>query len=110
MRTSYLRGLDLVRQQLPNLAEPLRGDAQRLLDAEPELARRFRQMLARKFAAQRTRVHGDYNLAEILYTGKDFFIIDFEGHPSRSLADRRVKRSPLRDVASMLRSFHYAAS
>src|SRR5262249_27159834 len=110
MRTNYLRTLALVRQQLPSLPDPLRTDAQRLLEAEPELARRFRQMLARKFIAQRTRVHGDYNLAEILFTGKDFFVIDFEGHPNRSLADRRVKRSPLRDVASMLRSFHYGAN
>jgi len=95
---------------LPNLPERLQADAQRLLAAEPELARRLRQMLARKFIAQRTRIHGDYNLAEVLYTGKDFFIIDFEGHPGRSLADRRIKRSALRDVGSMLRSLHYAAS
>jgi maltose alpha-D-glucosyltransferase/alpha-amylase len=109
MRTHYLRALDELRLQLPNLPATDRDPAQRLLQHEMQLARRFRNVLLHRIAAQRIRIHGDYQLHEVLYTGKDFIIIDFEGPRWRPLADRRIKRSPLRDVASMIRSFEEAA-
>ena len=55
------------------------------------------------------RIHGDLHLGQALFTGKDFIFIDFEGDPSHSLSGRRLKRSPLLDVAGMIHSFHYAA-
>lgn len=83
--------------------------------AASELEQRFLSSPAMRISVElpagavKTRTHGDYHLGQVLWTGRDFVIIDFEGEPSRSLAERRAKRSPLRDVAGMLRSFHYAA-
>jgi maltose alpha-D-glucosyltransferase/alpha-amylase len=100
-------------QLLKNNLKLLRGvaldDALKVLDLQNEVLNRFRTLLSRKISTYRTRIHGDFHLGQVLYTGKDYFIIDFEGEPARPLTERRIKRSPVRDVAGMLRSFHYAA-
>jgi len=102
------RALQLLRQRLKEMPRGLQADAKRVLDLDGEIRKRFRQIRDRKIAAMRIRGHGDYHLGQVLYTGKDFVIIDFEGEPARPLSERRLKRSPLRDVAGMLRSFRYA--
>ena len=61
-----------------------------------------------KLKSQRIRIHGDYHLGQVLVTQDDFYIIDFEGEPESTIRDRKVKQTPLKDVAGMLRSFHYA--
>jgi maltose alpha-D-glucosyltransferase / alpha-amylase len=57
-----------------------------------------------------TRIHGDYHLGQVLLHEGDFAIVDFEGEPARSIEERRQLHSPLKDVAGMVRSFHYAAA
>ncbi len=109
MRNLSSRSFQLLRQRVRSLPDALRGEAQTVLDREAVILARFRALADCKVTAMRTRIHGDYHLGQVLHTGDDFVIIDFEGEPARSIGERRIKRSPLRDVAGMLRSFHYAA-
>jgi len=109
MRSFATQTLQLLRERLKELPEELRENAQQVLDSEESIMKRFQLIRNRKISAARIRCHGDYHLGQVLYTGKDFVIIDFEGEPARPLSELRIKRSPLRDVAGMIRSFHYAA-
>jgi maltose alpha-D-glucosyltransferase/alpha-amylase len=110
MRTLARQSLQRLRRRWRTLPEEARGDAQKLLQLEAEVVKKTRLLLQRRFTGTRTRHHGMLHLGQVLYTGKDFVLLMSEGDAVRSAADRRVKRSPLRDVASMLRSLHYAAA
>jgi len=68
------------------------------------------QILTRPLESYRTRVHGDYHLGQVLVCQDDLKIIDFEGEPESSITHRKIKHSPLKDVAGMIRSYHYAVS
>ena len=95
-------------KSMSDIPKDLKKEAEAIINAQNRIIYRFQKIVGKKIQAQKIRIHGDYHLGQVLYTGKDFVIIDFEGEPSRALSERRLKRSALRDVAGIIRSFHYA--
>lgn len=108
MRNLTMRVTQLLRTNLRKLPENIREEASEVLSYEQEIMKNFQKILQKKFSSMKIRFHGDYHLGQVLFTGNDFVIIDFEGEPARTISERRHKRSPIRDIAGMLRSFHYA--
>ncbi len=115
-RSLYQSMRSLAGQVLPQLKkrskflpESVRLEAVRISEHKQEIMDCFQALLKLRITGKRLRCHGDFHLGQLLYTGKDFIIIDFEGEPLRPISERKIKRSPLSDVAGMLRSFHYAA-
>ncbi len=99
----------LLRKQLPGLNAAVGDLGTRALALEPSRLEQLRRTATEPIHAAKIRCHGDYHLGQVLVAGDDFVIIDFEGEPSRPLSQRRQKLLALRDVAGMIRSFHYAA-
>ena len=103
-----IRVLELLEHQMNNLPEGVREIAARIVKAEPLELKVFEKIRHGNIGGTRIGTHGDFHLGQVLNTGTDLAIIDFEGEPARATSERILKRSPLRDVAGMIRSFDYA--
>ncbi len=109
-RKLALQVLQHARRQLKSLPDDAQTLAQRVFDHEVQVLEVFRSVVGPTLGGSRIRCHGDLSLHHVLYTGKDFLIVDFEGKLHRSIVARRTKRSPLSDVAAMLHSLQSAAT
>jgi len=109
MQNLLARVMRTLNGRTSTVPKELREQAQLIASHQGDIAARFDAFLRCRMSVMRMRIHGDLHLGQLLYTGEDFAIIDFEGEPARPLTERRLKRAALRDVAGMLRSFHYAA-
>lgn len=96
-------------QKLNQLSDSQRQEAQNVLDQRDLIERRLQALRDQDISVDLTRIHADYHLGQVLCTEDDFYIIDFEGEPLLTIPERRRKRPPFKDVAGMVRSFHYAA-
>jgi maltose alpha-D-glucosyltransferase/alpha-amylase len=108
MRSLVRRSFQILTLSLHRLPDDAQRRAMEILASEKEIIDCLHKITGRRLSAMKCRIHGDFHLGQALFTGKDFVFIDFEGESPHSLSERRLKRSPLRDVAGMIHSFHFA--
>lgn len=109
MRNLALRTLQQLQAQKRGLPAEAKRLAEKVINRQDEVIAVFKGIYQERFEALRIRCHGNLHLGQALHTGKDFVFIDFEGEPQKRFGERRIKRSGVRDVAGMLRSFQRVA-
>jgi maltose alpha-D-glucosyltransferase/alpha-amylase len=109
MRNLAVENLWQLRKQFKTLPQHIQPLAHRVVELRPVIIDRFRQLFEHRLDAKRIRIHGNFQLGQVLWTGKDYVFLGFEGDVAIPISERTIKQSPLRDVASMVRAFHYAA-
>ncbi|MDZ7760715.1 MAG: maltose alpha-D-glucosyltransferase [Desulfovermiculus sp.] len=110
IRTLIRRTLLTVRRKYHRIPPDCVNLAEFVLESEHNLIAFARAIIHDKIQAQKIRIHGNFNLTHVLFTGNNFAVLNFEGDPSKPLSQRRLKRSSFMDVATMIGSFFYAAN
>lgn len=109
IRTLVRRTINDLKTKKKLIPNYLQEDLDLLFSKEKDILDYIKDVLTKKkIRSVKARIHGDYHLGQVLFTGKDFIIIDFEGEPARTISARKLKYCPLKDVAGMIRSMHYA--
>jgi maltose alpha-D-glucosyltransferase / alpha-amylase len=103
------KSLETLRLHVDLLSGAAQDEAHRVIEKQDTLQERFISLRDTRISGMRIRHHGDYHLGNVLYTGSDFIITNFDGDYTRPMSERRIKRSPIKDVACMVRSLHYVS-
>jgi maltose alpha-D-glucosyltransferase/alpha-amylase len=97
-----------LQSQIRSLPQSIRSEAGEIVETREQIVALLKKITRKKMEGKKIRIHGDYHLGQVLRTGNDFIIMDFEGEPARTLSERKLKYPAFKDVAGMMRSFHYA--
>jgi len=108
MTYQFQNRLNIIENSLHKLDGLALELAHKFLENKKHIRKHFLDFDWTKLKSERIRIHGDYHLGQVLVNDSDFYILDFEGEPESTIRDRKVKQPPLKDVAGMFRSFHYA--
>lgn len=109
MQALIRESIQVFEKNAHRLSSATNEEAKFLAENKNNLLNTARKIYMKKFDIWKTRTHGSYSLRKLLMSGRDVIIQDFGGKPLKSYSARRLKRSPLRDIAEMIISFHYVA-
>ncbi|PTX43216.1 maltose alpha-D-glucosyltransferase/alpha-amylase [Christiangramia gaetbulicola] len=109
LQTLTRTSLENLKKVIKDLPENTAKEAKEVLGVKKDILECFKDIYDHKIPVMKIRTHGDYHLRQILWTGREYIMNSFEGDPSKSFSERRIRRSAMRDLAAMIRSLHYAA-